>query len=110
MPTAWLRPGSKTSGAWAPTRAHRLRHSAIVLATTWSGCRMKEEVPCHWWNSMLWADAPAATPATATTIVEIRVLILHHTRAALFPTRSVDPEAQTTTTVWLNCGGRRRPS
>jgi hypothetical protein len=32
---------------------------------------------------MLCADAAAATPATATTTVEIRVLIdLHHTRAA----------------------------
>jgi hypothetical protein len=60
MPTAFMRPGSNTSGAGLPTRPHRLRHSVIVLATTCSGWRVIAVAPCQWRPSMVWAEALAA--------------------------------------------------
>src|SRR5258708_39206023 len=70
MPTALMRPGSKWSGAGAPTRVHKLRHSAIVLASTCSGWRVIAVVPRHWRNSMACcAIAPIAKPTTRQTLM-----------------------------------------
>ena len=66
MPTAFMRPGSNTSGAAMPTRLHRLRHSAVVLATTCSGWRVMATAPCQWRASTACAAAsPSGTHSSA---------------------------------------------
>src|SRR5260370_42214012 len=94
MPTAFMRPGSNTSGGAMPTLLHRLRHSAVVPATRCSGWRVMATVPCQWRASTVCADAssnviPNAAVPTTPRVKSRRRGMLSGWETTLVPNRTI---------------------